>query len=71
MEILNKTTAYTREDTYVLEHSKEGVIIYKEWLDDKGKVVDSVVRSKSGHDIEDPILIQEIWEFIDQLENSK
>lgn len=61
----------TREETYVIQHPKEGVLHYKEWLDDSGKVIDSTLRSKHGVEINDPILMEEIWEYIDFLESGR
>jgi len=68
MQLLNKTTSTVTEVTYVLQHPAEGVIYYKEWLDDRGKVIDSVIRSKHGYEIDNPALVQEIWDMVDQLE---
>lgn len=69
MELLSKTVETVTEATYVLQHPIEGVIYYKEWLDERGKVIDSIVRSKHGHEIDDTALIHEIWEMVDQLES--
>ncbi len=69
MDLLNKTTETVTEVTYTLQHPKEGVIVYKEWLNTKGHIVDSTIRSKDGYEIDDPILTAELWDYIDSIEN--
>jgi hypothetical protein len=71
MELLKRETMQVREETYIINHPKEGILIYKEWLDSTGKVVDSQLRSKSGYSFEDSIIQQEVWDFVDQLEGIK
>ena len=68
MEILNHVFYEVVEHCYIIQHPTEGVIVYKEWLDDSGKVIDSELRSKSGYDIDDPILFEEVCEMIDSLQ---
>lgn len=69
MDLLNKTTETVTEVTYTLQHPVVGVVVYKEWLNTKGHIVDSTTRSKDGYEIDDPILTAEIWDYIDSIEN--
>jgi hypothetical protein len=74
MELLKQTTEQTRLETYVFQHEKEGIMIYKEWLDDSGKVIDWRLEGKHGetiHEEDSPGLLKEIWEHVDQLEQQK
>ncbi len=41
---------------------------YKEWLNDSGKVIDSILRDKDGYEIDDPALLEEVQNFVDGLE---
>jgi hypothetical protein len=70
MELLNHE-GYSQaiENTYTIQHPKEGVLIYKEWIDsNNGKCLDFVLRSKSGYEIDDLALIEEVQEFVDNLD---
>ena len=49
------------EHTYVLQDDN-GKLVYKEWIDEKGEVVDSVLRDKDGYTIDD-------WEMYDKVQN--
>lgn len=67
MELLNKTKSIVTEVTYTLQ-DKTSVFYYKEWLDDSGKVIDCLMRDKDGSEIDDPLLFEEVQEFIDSQE---
>ena len=69
MELL-KHEVYSQaiENTYTIQHPNEGVLVYKEWIDsENGKCLDFILRSKSGFEIDDPALVEEVQEFIDVL----
>lgn len=56
------------EKTYVLQDG-EGVLIYKEWTDkNTGVLVDSLLRSKYGYEIQDFELYASVQEFVENLE---
>ena len=69
MDLLQRTESTVTEVTYTLQHPTEGVIHYKEWRDERGKVIDSVTRSKNGFEINDPVLVEQIWQFVDEHES--
>ena len=54
------------EHTYTLK-DETGVLIYKEWVDQSGSVIDFTLRNKDGEDIDDPELFDQVMEFIDGL----
>ena len=59
------------ENTYTIQHPKEGVLVYKEFIDsNNGKCIDFILRSKDGYEIDDASLVEEIQEFIDNIPNS-
>ncbi len=67
MELLKLETSKVVEEVYVIEHPEHGVIIYKEWLNEKGKCIDCEVRDKSGYRVEsdnEAALLEEIQEFV-------
>ena len=53
------------EETFILQDS-EGKLIYKEWLNEKGKVIDFQLRDKDGFSIDDPALVEEIQAFLEE-----
>jgi hypothetical protein len=69
MELLNhQIEGQVIEHTYAIQHPNEGVLYYKEWIQaDNGKFIDCILRSKSGYEIDDPALMEEVQEFIDNL----
>jgi hypothetical protein len=69
MELLKKEEVNVIENTYTLQ-DETSVFYYKEFLNSKGKVVDSLLRDKDGFEINDPILLEEVEEFIDGLEEA-
>ena len=62
----HETFSQLVEHTYTLK-DETGVLIYKEWIDDSGKVIDFTLRNKDGEDIGDPELFDQVMEFIDGL----
>jgi len=64
MELLNKTESTVTEVSYTLQDDL-GAFYYKEWLNDSGKVIDSILRDKDGYEIDDPNLLEEVQQFID------
>jgi hypothetical protein len=67
MEILIKTTDQVTLNTVTMQHPTEGVLVYTEWLNDKGRIMDCEVRSKDGYLIEDEDLEVEVYQFVDSL----
>lgn len=67
MEILTHTENTVVERSFTIQHPTEGVLIYNEWLNEKGKVIDYSLRSKGGYDIDEPELVTEVLEFIDKV----
>ena len=64
MELLKKEEVSVIENTYTLQDGTS-VFYYKELINSKGKVVDSFLRDKDGFEIDDPILLEEVEEFVD------
>ena len=67
MELLKKEEVSVIENTYTLQ-DETSVFYYKELINSKGKVVDSFLRDKDGFEIDDPILLEEVGEFVDSLD---
>jgi uncharacterized surface protein with fasciclin (FAS1) repeats len=69
MELLkHEIEGHVVENTYTIQHLKEGVLVYKEFIDSSnGKCIDFILRSKDGYEIDDASLVEEVQEFIDNL----
>jgi hypothetical protein len=56
------------QNTFVIDHPTEKILIYNEWVNEKGRVVDFTLQGKTGilYDYLDNVsLIEEVQEFID------
>jgi hypothetical protein len=69
MELLDHSVhVQAIEKVYTIQHPTEGVLVYKEWIDsENGKCIDFILRSKSGYEIDEADLVEEIQEFVDNL----
>ena len=67
MELLRKEEVNVIENTYTLQ-DETSVFYYKEFINSKGKVVDSLLSDKDGFEIDDPSLLENVQEFIDSLD---
>jgi len=56
------------EHTYIIQDDK-GKIIYKEWVNDSGEVIDSTLQDKDESTIYDFGLYDQVVEFIDIIKN--
>lgn len=70
MELLHRAKSTVTEAEYRFQDTDGSVLVYKEWLNEKGKVIDAVLRSKHGHDIDDPILMERVQDIVDELESN-
>jgi hypothetical protein len=70
MELLFKTSEQVTLNTVTMQHPTEGVLVYTEWVNDQGRIMDCEIRSKDGHLIEeseDHFLVSEVYQFVDSL----
>jgi hypothetical protein len=67
MEILIKTSDQVTLNTVTVQHPTEGVLVYTEWVNDQGRIMDCEIRSKDGYLIEDEDLEVEVYQFVDSL----
>lgn len=64
MNITSQESNTVTETTYFLEDNGKK-LVYKEWLNQKGKVIDEVLRDQNGNDIDDPALLERVQEAVD------
>jgi hypothetical protein len=67
MELLQKTESTVTEVVYTIQ-DETSAFYYKEWRDDRGKVIDSLLEDKDGGRIYDEDLLSEVEEYIDSIE---
>jgi hypothetical protein len=60
----HETSSEVVEHTYIIQDDK-GKIVYKEWVNDSGKVIDFTLRDKDGYEIDDADLMEQVQEFVD------
>jgi hypothetical protein len=66
MELLNKTESTVTEVVYTLQ-DETSAFYYKEWQDERGKVINAAMIDKDGHEIYDSALLEEIEEYLDSI----
>ena len=66
MELLNKSESAVTEVVYTMQDGTSA-FYYKEWHDDRGKVINAAIIDKAGHEVYDPILLEEIEEYLDSI----
>lgn len=67
MELLTNSILKVTEETFFLQDPEDGVLVYKEWSDESGNVIDVVLRSKDGYEIDDPSILERVQTFVDNL----
>ena len=74
MKLISKTSSIVITDTYEIEltagnSTNSTTVIVIDYLDDRGKVIDTVLEDKSGNDLsDDPELFEDIMEFLIEIE---
>lgn len=66
MELLNRTESTVTEVVYTIQ-DETSAFYYKEWQDDRGKVINAAIIDKDGHEVYDPVLLEEIEEYLDSI----
>ena len=66
MNLLNKVESTVTEVVYTLQDDVSA-FYYKEWQDDRGKVINAAIIDKDGHEIYDSVLLEEIEEYLDSI----
>ena len=68
IELLNQEPPRELIETTYFLRDEEGVLIYKEWTDKKtGTIVDSLLRSKHGYEVQEYETFAAVQEFVENL----
>jgi hypothetical protein len=54
------------QETHRIQLNNGDIIHHIEFLDEKGKVIDSITRTEDGIDIYDPLLQEKIEQFLNE-----
>jgi hypothetical protein len=65
MDILHTETEVLTVKRTVLKTASDDVIHVLEYMNEDGKVIDSIMRTKHGYELDDLELTDQIWEFLD------
>ena len=69
MKLISKTSNSVITETYEIELTAGNSVIVIDYLDNRGKVIDTVLEDKSGNDLsDDPELFEDIMEFLIEIE---
>ena len=69
MKLISKTSNSVITETYEIELTAGNSVIVIDYLDNRGKVIDTVLEDKRGNDLsDDPELFEDIMEFLIEIE---
>jgi hypothetical protein len=66
-----KNIANNTSKTYTIQYGDSWLndyLVYTEWLDDRGKVIDYTLVDQNGKTITDEAIIDSVHEYVDNLE---
>ena len=67
MKLVSKTVEAIVTETFVLENELGEKVTVIDYLDDRGKVIDTVFRDEDGNDLsDDPGLFEAVMEFLEE-----
>jgi hypothetical protein len=66
MKLLDKTESTVTEVVYTIK-DEVSTFFYKEWRNDSGKVIDAVLRDKDGFEIDNPVILEMVEEYLDSI----
>jgi hypothetical protein len=69
MKLISKTCQTVTTETFEIELTAGNRVIMIDYLDDRDKVIDTVLQDEMGIEIDDEDLIEAIEEFLEELED--
>ena len=67
MKLISKIVRTT--ETFEIELTAGNSVIMIDYLDDRGKVIDTVLQDERGVEIDDDDLVEAIEEFLEEIED--
>lgn len=69
MKIVRETNETITTNKYNIEDSQYGLIIYIEYVNNKGEVFDYALRDVEGNNIDNPALLEKVQECVENNPN--
>ena len=70
MKLISKTSSMVITDTYEIELTAGNSVIVIDYLDDRGKVIDTRFQDEQGNDLSDDVgLFEAVTEFLEDSED--
>lgn len=69
MKLLSSSESTVTTKTFEIDYDGEKVV-YIEYLNDKGKVIDCNLRDENGGEVDNSIYLEEIQDFVDKIEGN-
>ena len=69
MKLISKICQTVTTETFEIELTAGNSVIMIDYLDDRGKVIDTVLQDERGVEIDDDDLIEAIEEFLEEIED--
>ena len=69
MKLISKICQTVTTETFEIELTAGNSVIMIDYLDDRGKVIDTVLQDERGVEIDDADLIEAIEEFLEEIED--
>lgn len=69
MELLSRTEELTKIVECRVQLNTGNVVVVKDFYDEKDRIIDTLVCTKAGYEIDDASEVQEVLDFLDELGN--
>ena len=68
MKLVSTHVETITTERYQIQLTAGNIVTVTDYLDERGKVIDTVFRDEDGFDIDDPALLEYVIEFIENCE---
>lgn len=69
MELLSRTEELTKIVECRVQLNNGNVVVVKDFYDEKDRIIDTIVCTKDGYEIDDASEVQEVLDFLDEIGN--
>jgi hypothetical protein len=68
MKLISQQKEAVITETSIIELDSKQKVIVIDYFNEKGKIIDTVIRDEDGFELDNPILFENITEFLEDLE---
>jgi hypothetical protein len=69
MKLISQQKEAVITETSIIELDSKQKVIVIDYFNEKGKIIDTVIRDEDGFELDNPILFENITEFLEELED--